>query len=480
MSTLTAPLPATASWGDLLIGKNGWRALALTGGVALHAINVHIVTTVLPSVVQDIGGLDWYAWNTTLFVVASIIGAAFSVRLLSSRGPRGACIAALAAFALGSALCASAVSMGWMLVGRSVQGLGGGTLAALSYALIRVVFEPALWLRAVALVSGMWGIATLSGPAAGGLFAEAGHWRWAFWILLPISLLQALVVVVQLRPAPGATARPEQKPDVPFVQVGLLAGSVLLIAAGSLSPQLLWQGLGVAGGLALGATAIVVDRKAAVRLLPAGATALGSPMGTVYAIVALLLVGMTVEIYIPYFLQMLHGYTPLAAGYLTAAMAGGWSVGSLLSSGRSGAAATNLLRAGPLLTTISLLALAVVVPGTADLSPGVRMLLCGLPLAGAGAGVGIGWPHLLNRVLNLAPAGEGGMASAAITTIQLYGMAVGAAVAGLVANAAGLTNPGGPVGARSAAVWLFVSFALAPALAALLARRITRASGHTA
>jgi hypothetical protein len=67
----------TASWGALLRGQNGLRALALTGGVALHAINVHIVTTVLPSVVHEIGGLDWYAWNTTLFMVASIIGASF-------------------------------------------------------------------------------------------------------------------------------------------------------------------------------------------------------------------------------------------------------------------------------------------------------------------------------------------------------------------------------------------------------------------
>ena len=98
----------------------------------------------------------------------------------------------------------------------------------------------------------------------------------------------------------------------------------------------------------------------------------------------------------------------------------------------------------------------------------------GLALAGAGAGVGIGWPHLLVRVLTLAPAGEGGMASAAITTVQLYGMAIGAAIAGLVANAAGLIAPGGVAGAQSAAVWLFASFAIAPLLAALLVRAIAR------
>ncbi|GAB7542382.1 MFS transporter [Cupriavidus sp. 8B] len=463
---------AIGTWLDLLRAKNGRLALALTGGVALHAINVHIVTTVLPSVVHDIGGLDWYAWNTTLFVVASIVGAALSVRLLAALGPHGASIAALAVFALGSAGCALAASMPWMLASRGVQGLGGGTLAALSYALIRVVFAPPLWPRAVALVSGMWGVATLCGPAVGGLFAQVGHWRWAFWALLPVSLLQGMLVAVQLRPK-GKPAASAAAPSIPAVQIALLAASVLAVAAGSLSDEMAWQAAGMVAGLALGAMAIARDRRAPVRLLPTGGTEPGTPLGAVYASVALLLVGTTTEVFVPYFLQTLHGHTPLAAGYLTAAMAGGWSLGSLLSSGQDGARAARLLRVGPVLCAASLLALALVVPAGASLAPAVRTLLCGLALAGAGAGVGIGWPHLLTHVLTLAPRGEEGMASAAITTVQLYGMAIGAAVAGLVANAAGLITPGGTAGAQSAAAWLFASFALAPTLAALAAHRIT-------
>ncbi|MGO4152418.1 MFS transporter [Cupriavidus sp. YAF13] len=468
---------ATGTWRNLLRAKNGLLALALTGGVALHAINVHIVTTVLPSVVQDIGGLDWYAWNTTLFVVASIVGAALSVRLLAALGPRGASIAALAVFALGSAGCALASSMPWMLASRGVQGLGGGTLAALSYALIRVVFAPPLWPRAVALVSGMWGVATLCGPAVGGLFAQVGHWRWAFWALLPVSLMQGVLVAGQLRPN-GKPAASGAAPSVPAVQIALLAASVLAVAAGSLSDEMAWQAAGMVAGLVLGAMAVAWDRRAPVRLLPTGGTKPGTPLGAVYASVALLLVGTTTEVFVPYFLQTLHGHTPLAAGYLTAAMAGGWSLGALLSSGQDGERAARLLRVGPVLCAASLLALALVVPAGASLAPVVRTLLSGLALAGAGAGVGIGWPHLLTHVLTLAPRGEEGMASAAITTVQLYGMAIGAAVAGLVANAAGLITPGGTAGAQSAAAWLFASFALAPALAALAARQIThRAAG---
>ncbi|WP_027014757.1 MFS transporter [Comamonas composti] len=466
----------TASWGQLFSGRNGWLALALTGGVALHAINVHIVTTVLPSVVADIGGLDWYAWSTTLFVVASIIGAALSVRVLAALGPRGAYLLALALFVLGSAACASAPFMAWLLAGRSVQGLGGGMLAALSYALIRVVFAPRLWPRAVALVSGMWGVATLCGPAVGGLFAQAGHWRWAFWALLPVAAWQAFLVIWQLR---GKTERQQDTPQVALLQIALLAASVLAVAGGSLSARLLWQGLGVALGLGLGAAAIAVDRRnqggRGVCLLPDGATDTGTALGGIYACVALLLLGTTTEIFVPYFLQTLHGLSPLAAGYLTAAMAAGWSAGSLLSSGRSGVMTLRLQRAGPVLCAVSLVALGVLVPlNAAAWSPAWLLGLLALALGGVGAGVGMGWPHLLTRVLTVAPRGQEDMASAAITTVQLYGMAVGAALAGLVANMAGLTQPGGVAGAQSAAVWLFGLFALAPAYAAWLIHRALR------
>jgi MFS family permease len=477
VSPLPSPPPAPG-WRELFSGRNGWRAVALTGGVALHAVNVHIVTTVLPSVVNEIGGLDWYAWSTTLFVVGSILGATLSVRLLARLGPRGACLVALAIFTVGSMACALAPAMAWLLAGRTVQGLGGGLLAALSYALIQLVFAPRLWPRAVALVSGMWGVATLCGPAVGGLFAQAGHWRWAFWSLLPLAAAQALLVALQLRPAAGVRHhRPAQLPRIPAPQIGLLAASVLVIAASGFWPALAWQAVGVALGLGLGLLATRVDRRAAVRLLPTGAYAVRAPMGAIYASVVLLLVGTTTEIFVPYFLQLLHGHSPLSAGYLTAAMAGGWSAGSLLSSGRSGRAADRMLRAGPVACTLGLAALALLLPAPGRFAPGLEMLLAGLALAVVGVGVGIGWPHLVTRVMSLAPAGQEGLASASITTVQLYGMAVGAAVAGLVANAAGLTEPGGAAGARSAAVWLFASFALAPALAAWLVARFVAARG---
>ena len=469
-SSFTAALPPpTASWAELFSGRNAWRAVAVTGGVALHAVNVHIVTTVLPSVVREIGGVEWYAWNTTLFVAASILGATLSVRLLQQFGPRRSYLAALAVFVLGSIGCATAPDMAWMLAGRTVQGLGGGVLAALGYALIRLMFEARLWPRAVALVSGMWGVATLCGPAVGGVFAELGHWRWAFWALLPVALGQALIAGLQL-PArsPGETGA--SRVALPIGQILLLIASALSVATASLFDTLYAQVGMVLFGLALGLALVRIDRRAKVRLLPTGACAPFTAFGAIYASVALLLIGTDTEIFVPYFLQTLHGHSPLAAGYLTAAMAGGWSAASLLSAGRSGPRADSMLRFGPLVSMAGLIGLLLLVP-VARWAPAAQTLGMALALGATGFGVGMGWPHLLTRVLTLAPRGEENLASASITTVQLYGMAIGAAVAGLVANAAGLTTPGGSAGAQSAAGWLFGSFALAPALSALLAWR---------
>ena len=186
--------PAAAGWGGLLQGRNALRSLALAGGVALHAVNVYVTITILPSVVADIGGLDYYAWNTSLFILASIMGSALSPRLLASLGPRGGYRFATVVFAAGAVICAIAPSMPVLLVGRTVQGFGGGVLFALSYAMIRVVFAEPLWPRAMALISSMRGAATLLGPALGGIFAEFDFWRGAFWALPVLAVPYVLLI----------------------------------------------------------------------------------------------------------------------------------------------------------------------------------------------------------------------------------------------------------------------------------------------
>jgi len=146
-----------ARWRDLFSGPSGLQMAVSAGGIALHSTTLYITTSILPSVVADMGGMPLYAWNTTVFVVAAIVGAAAAVQVLQRLGVRWAYISAAAAFAAGSALCALAPSMPVMLLGRLIQGLAGGALLAGPYVLVQQALPARLWPRALALFSGMWG-----------------------------------------------------------------------------------------------------------------------------------------------------------------------------------------------------------------------------------------------------------------------------------------------------------------------------------
>ena len=462
---------AQSGWGELLGGRNGIRSLALAGGVALHAINVYLATTILPSVVAEIGGLDYYAWNTTLFVVASIVGSAMSAKLLEVSGPRLAYVVAALIFGLGTVFCAIAPSMPTMLVGRFIQGLGGGFLFALSYAMIRLVFAEPLWPRAMALISGMWGVATLVGPAVGGIFAELGEWRAAFWAIAPIIALFAFMAFSVL---PKNNPEDSSKSDIPLAQLTLLTLAVVAVSVGSLRPAVVWNIAGVGAALLLLMILMKVERSAKQRLLPRGSFSLTAPLGLVFLTMSLLAITVTAsEIFIPLFLQVLHDQQPLIAGYLAAAMAAGWTAGSIGSSGAQGRNAGRVISLAPLVALAGMIALALLVPSSSAGTWQTLLPIC-IALVVVGVGVGIGWPHLLTRVLQVASKDEQSLASASITTVQLFATALGAALAGMVANMAGLTNPGGIPGTTTAAVWLFAVFALAPLVALISALRLAR------
>ena len=163
------------------------------------------------------------------------------------------------------------------------------------------------------------GVATLCGPAIGGIFAQTGHWRLAFWTLLPAGALLAFIVATKVG---GKSTVSDARPSpVPLATLGLLVASVLAITLASLSQDLRWNLAGIVAGLAIALLIARVDTRAGKKLLPSGAYTLATPLGSLYAIICLVVAAITTEIFVPYFLQTIHGFSPLAAGYMTAAMA---------------------------------------------------------------------------------------------------------------------------------------------------------------
>lgn len=460
------------TWSDLLSGRNGLRSLALAGGVALHAINVYIVATVLPSVVDDIGGLQYYAWNMTLFVIASIVGSTLTPVGIDRAGLRNAFLLAIGIFSIGTAICASAPTMFWMLGGRTAQGLGGGLLLGLSYSAARILFAEPLWPKAMALLSSMWGAATLAGPAIGGIFAELNAWRYAFWSVIVVALALAALVYTQI--ARDATTPSPDGVRVPLKQLAFMVLAVLVVSVGSLSKQLHWNIIGVVGGIALSIVVAQIDLRSQSPLMPQGGYHLKGNLGSMYACMALLSIAMTAEIFIPYFLQVIQGYSPMIAGYFMVLMSAGWSTGSISSASRQIGTTNRLMQAGPAVSAISLAALALTMSLYLPAHVLALAFVLGVFLFGVGLGIGITWPHLLTELFRRSPEGQENIASSAIITVQLYSLAFGAALGGIVTNSAGFTDPGGLIGSQSATRALLLVLALAPALGFFLIRPVVK------
>jgi predicted MFS family arabinose efflux permease len=372
-------------------------------------------------------------------------------------GGRGSYRFALPVFALGTLVCALAPSMPVLLVGRLIQGFGAGTLSALSFTMVRTLFDEALWSRALSLTSAAWGVATMAGPAIGGVFAQYGAWRAAFWsvfVLVPFLLLLVERSLPRDLPRPAAPST-----RLALVNLCVLVGSVLAVSVGSSAPRAAANAAGLAVALA-GLTLFVWLEANGRRLLPRGACNPTTALGAAYATMMMLIIGVSTEIFVPYFLQVLHSMTPLHAGYLSALMSAGWSIGAVGGSSQAIGGVRSLLSAGPLLLAGMLAGMFLLVPQSGVLGDAQLWV------------IGAAWPHLCAKVFAFAPEAEKDLAATSITIVIMVANALGSALGGMVTNVAGMTNPGGPAGAAPAAAWLFGLYTLAPLLAFLTVRRL--------
>ncbi|MGO4202744.1 MFS transporter [Rhodococcus sp. TAF43] len=442
---------ASGTWGQLLSGRHLGVAAVLAGGEALYAINVYLTSSLLPTAIDDIGGLRYYAWTSTVFLIASVFSSMIVSRTLAARGPRGAYLIGLALFAFGTAVCALSPTMELLLAGRAVQGFGGGLLAGLGYAVINSALPRHLWTRATALVSTMWGVGTLVGPAVGGVFAQFGAWRWAFGALIACTVAVTVLVPMVLPRRTGD--RDRVVAPVPVVPLALLTAATLLVSVAGLLADAAIAGVAVAGAVALVVWFVAADRRSPHGVLPPS-TFTRSPLKWVYLTIAVLAMASTVETFVPLFGQQLAGLAPVVAGFLGAALALGWTVGEIPSASAAAPdVVRRIVRSGPILVAAGLAIMAVVL---AEQAGSGRVALWAAGLIIAGAGIGIAWPHLAVGAMSaVAEPAEGARASAAINTMQLIANAFGTALAGV------LVNLGGQSELRSAQLLLFSFAALA-------------------
>jgi MFS family permease len=452
---------ATGSWRELLGPKNLGASAVLAGGVALYATNEFLTISLMPSAVADIGGQRLYAWVTTVYLVASVVAATTVNSVLKRLGPRWSYLLGLGVFGAGSVACAVAPNMEALLVGRTVQGMAGGLVAGLGYAVINTALPTSLWTRASALVSAMWGVGTLVGPAAGGLFAQFGSWRWAFGVLAILTAAVMVLVPIALPARRDASVEVVRMP-IPVRSLILLGSAALAVSVAGVPHD----ARATAGLLLLGAALVAVflyvDRRLPAAVLPPSVFRSG-PLKWIYLTLGALMAATMVDMYVPLFGQRLAHLTPVTAGFLGVGLAIGWTVAEIGSASlRSERVIVRAVAVAPLVMAFGLALAALTM---ADDAPFGLVAVWALALVITGVGVGIAWPHLSAWAMSCVddPA-EGPAAAAAINTVQLMCGAFGAGLAGVVVN---MTDSGDATPAR----WAFVAFAVLAALAVVASTR---------
>lgn len=278
------------------------------------ALDILVVTTALTTIRRSlgasVGSLEWTvtAYNLTfavLLMTASALGDRYGRRRLFAAG--------IALFTVGSAICAVSPDASLLVVGRSVQGVGAAVVSPLAFALVGAAFPAERRGRALGLVAGVTGLATLAGPVIGGVISATIGWNWIFWINVPIGLISVPLVLSRIEESYGA-ARRLDVPGLVLVTgacLGLVWGLVRAAGAGVGDGE-------VAAALVAGAVAavafVVRERRAPDPMLPmrffrVRAFAAGNVATVLHSAVI-----MGTVFWMAQFLQSGLGYGPLGAG----------------------------------------------------------------------------------------------------------------------------------------------------------------------
>jgi EmrB/QacA subfamily drug resistance transporter len=395
----------------------------------LASLDQTIFSTALPTIVGDLHGVDQMLWVTTAYILASTIMLPVYGKLGDLIGRKGLFIGAIAIFIVGSIIGGMAQDMTTLIVGRAVQGLGGGGLMLLSQAIIADVVPARERGRYMGIMGGVFALSSVAGPLLGGWFTDGPGWRWGLWMNIPLGILAIVSAAFFLRLPKNMKGRP----TLDFAGMGLLA-----IASTCLVLVTTWGGttyawdsftiIGLIGGAVVAAVAFVmVERRAAEPIMPLHmfrdrnfnlTTAAGLIIGiAMFGALA----------YLPTYLQMVTGVNATQAGLLLIPLMAGLLVTSI-GSGQL-VSRTGRYKALPIIgTAVTAVALGLL----STMTPTLPVWIICLFLALMGIGLGMAMQILILIVQNSFPNSQVGTATASNNYFRQIGASIGSAIVGSI------------------------------------------------
>ncbi|MFT5133376.1 MAG: MFS family permease, partial [Gammaproteobacteria bacterium] len=163
--------------------------VALMAGMLFSSLNQTIVGTALPRIISDLGGMEYFTWVFTIYMLASTVPVVIVGKLSDIYGRRPWILIGIGIFIVGSLLCGLAETIVQLIVFRGIQGLGGGIIMASSFAAVGDLFPPRERGKWQSMLTGMYGVASMFGPALGGYIVDYLKWQWVFWVFIPIGFV---------------------------------------------------------------------------------------------------------------------------------------------------------------------------------------------------------------------------------------------------------------------------------------------------
>lgn len=420
--------------------------LGLVLVVVATAFEALAVATILPTTTAELGGLAWYGWTFSAFMLANLVGITVGGNETDRGGPARPFVAGTILFAGGLVVSGLAPSMPVIVAGRTSQGFGGGLLSAVAYASIARAYATTLRPRMLATLSSAWVVPGLVGPGLASIVAEHFGWRWVFLGLAPLPALAAALVVPALRAHRGGThpaddaepiadaARGADGAARTRMAVQLALGSTIALA-GLGGQGALHGGVPVVGAFLAGGSAVLIGGLAALaalrRLLPPGTLTARPGLPAAVATMGLLnFAFFGTEAFVPLAIVDVRGAGIMLNGTALTAAALTWTAGAWMQVRLAG----RTPRVRVIVGGLAILGLGFV-GVAAVLAPSVPPWSAVGAWAVAGLGMGLAFTTCSTAILESAPAGQEGAASAALQLAQVLGAALATGIGGAIVAA---------------------------------------------
>jgi MFS family permease len=423
--------------------------------VAAGAFEALAVATIMPATVDDLGGLGYYGWAFSAFMLANLVGLVVAGDESDRRGPAVPFVGGVAAFTVGLLVGGLAPAMIVLIVGRAIQGFGGGLVSSVSYVVMGRGYPEAARPRMMALLSTAWVVPGLIGPAVSGLIATHVGWRWVFLGLAPLPILALVLALPAVRQVSAGAGSPRNRQRLRGA-VQLAAGMALFLIGLGQSRLILAGALVVMGlGIAWHALPAVLPpgTMRAERGLPVAVASMGLLNFAFFG----------VDAFVPLALTDVRGTSTEFAGLALTAGTITWTIAAWLQA--------HYARQASPRTTIRL-GLVIIAIGTAGIigivMSEVTVLLGPLVWAIGGFGIGLAYSAVSLVVFASAPPGQEGNATSAMQVAGAIGIAVATGIGGVLID---LFSPG-DTATRAGIAWQFTLMIAVLAFAFLVAARL--------